>query len=518
MQSGREPVRVRGIVNRRGGGGRWFCASTIWRLGRGLGLAVILWPAAGSAAPLRNNSSPHHAPALDPEYGVGNWIWAAETRDLQTVRFWRRIEIPLHESVALARLTITADDSYRLFLDGREIGLGASWPTLTKYDFPRLLTPGVHILAVRAFNDAGRAGLVAGLHVALDDRRTTIDVPTDQTWKIVPNDEKKWMTRRTADPHWAAATVEGPYVGGPWKFTKPAHIFIVPPIQPSTESFVQSTWFRILVLSLFGLLAVTCLWLLGRLAIYSQAQRIVQSERARIARDIHDDLTAGLTHLLLLGEVAQSELPAGSEARQRVGKVCDKARGLSRSMNEIIWMVNSQRDTFRDFVSYVCKYAGTFLQPTPIRCRFDIGDNLPDLTCDLGVRRNLFLAVKEALNNAARHSGATELILHIQCRRQEIIVAVEDNGKGFDPALADRERNGLANMRQRAAEAGGACRLITQPGAGCRVEFAAPIARSSRRGAHQWLQSWNRGAPAPPERHPSPCVAPAPVRSSHPTP
>jgi signal transduction histidine kinase len=280
----------------------------------------------------------------------------------------------------------------------------------------------------------------------------------------------------------------------------------------------QSTWFRILVLGLLGLLAVTCLWLLGKLAIYSQAQRIVQWERARIARDIHDDLTARLTQLLLLSEVAQRELPGGSEARQRVGKVCDKARALSRSMNEIIWMVNSQRDTFRDFVAYVCKYAETFLQPTPIRCRFNLADDLPDLPCDLGVRRNLFLAVKEALNNAARHSGATEVVLHIQCQGQEIIVTVEDNGKGFEPALVDAERNGLANMRQRAAEAGGACRLITQSGAGCRVEFAVPLARSSRRRAQVWLRSWKRAVPALPERQPLPAVAPAPAPSFWSTP
>ena len=143
--------------------------------------------------------------------------------------------------------------------------------------------------------------------------------------------------------------------------------------------------------------------------------------------------------------------------------VCEKARGLSRLMNEIIWMVNSKRDTFRDFTSYVCKYAETFLEATPIRCRFDVEEEMPDLPCDLGVRRNLFLGVKEALNNAVRHSGASEVLVQIRWREQQMVVAIEDNGHGFDPALDERQGNGLSNMIARAAEAGVAFAVDHQP-------------------------------------------------------
>jgi signal transduction histidine kinase len=98
----------------------------------------------------------------------------------------------------------------------------------------------------------------------------------------------------------------------------------------------------------------------------------------------------------------------------------------------------------------------------------------------LPVRRNLFLAVKEALNNAAKHSQADELFLRIYRRGQKLLVAVEDNGHGFDPAQTGGERNGLANMWQRMAEIGGACEVLSQPGGGCLVVFTVPAPRARR--------------------------------------
>src|ERR1019366_10115638 len=82
-------------------------------------------------------------------------------------------------------------------------------------------------------------------------------------------------------------------------------------------------------------------------------------------------------------------------------------------MDEVVWAVNARRDTSRDFANYVCKYAQVFLNSTPIRCRLDVEPDLPATVFDLPLRRNLFLAVKEALNNAAKHSEATELFLRI---------------------------------------------------------------------------------------------------------
>jgi signal transduction histidine kinase len=460
-------------------------------------------------------SAPPGKSRLDPKYGVGSWIWASETHDEQLCRFWREFDIPRHSIVVNARLRITVDNSYRLFLDGRELGRGGEWRSLTEHDLTQLLNPGAHTLAVEAFNDYLEAGVLAGLIIHLADGRT-IEIASDPSWRVVPLTESGWLTKTEPGRDWPAATVVGAFLQAPWD-QEPSKIIMAPLVLPITLRFWQEGWFQILLLSFCALAAAMFLQLMGKLAVQSRAQEVVQRERARIARDIHDDLTAGLTQLVLMGEVAQSALPAGSEPRRLVDKVCEKARGLSLSMNEIIWVVNSQRDTLRSFVSYACKYAKTFLQPTSIRCRFNNEEEMPDLPCDMGVRRNLFLAVKEALNNAARHSGADELVLGIHRQGKSIVLIIEDDGKGFDPALADGERNGLSNMMKRATEAGGVCRVSSQPGNGCRVEFVVPLARATPLHTNWPPGFWKRRAPSQTPPQAPPAVSSSPVHPSNST-
>ena len=94
---------------------------------------------------------------------------------------------------------------------------------------------------------------------------------------------------------------------------------------------------------------------------------------------------------------------------------------------------------------------------------------MPAADFDLPVRHNLFLAVKEALNNAAKHSEADELFFRIARAGKKLAVTVEDNGRGFDASAASADRNGLTNLAQRMAEIGGTCAVFSQPGAGCLV-------------------------------------------------
>ena len=136
-----------------------------------------------------------------------------------------------------------------------------------------------------------------------------------------------------------------------------------------------------------------------------------------------------------------------------------------------------RRDTLRDFASYVCGYAQEFFKRTSIQCLFDVDPEMSSAPLDLPLRRSLLMAIKETLNNAAKHSGATEVMLQIRWQRQKLVVVVEDNGKGFAPAAAKAERNGLINMSQRMKELGGACLVTSQPGQGCRVVFSIPLSR-----------------------------------------
>ncbi len=366
-------------------------------------------------------------------------------------------------------------------LDGRELGTGSDWRSITEYDIGLLLASGWHVLAVEAFNDNREAGMQFGLKIELMDGRV-IEIPSDSNWRIAPAEERGWESKREAPPHWGKAVEMSTLLPrlGNWQERKPTMVVKVPILLPVELQFWQRGWFQAALLSVVVAAVLVCLRLMAQLAVQSKAQAMLQRERARIARDIHDELGARLTELALEGEVAQTELPAGSDARARLDALSEKARALSGAMDEVVWMVNSRRDTLRDFATYACKHARRFLEPTPIRCRLDVEADLPEVMFELPVRRNLLLAVKEALNNAAKYSGATELFLRVHRIGKTVRVVVEDNGRGFDPELADPARNGLTNMAHRMQEIGGECRIISKAGGGCRVEFQVPLPNASR--------------------------------------
>lgn len=435
---------------------------------------------------------------------VGVWIWDQHAFDKQTCRFWKSFEVPSGTTVSRAVLRLTVDNGYRLFLDGREIGRGSDWKTLTEYDLKWLLNPGTHVIAVEAFNDRLEGGLICGLQIELVDQRV-VKIVSDSTWKVVPLDEKNWTEQKNPSPAWHSTIVVGGLQKPPW-INWPFAVVAEPPLQPIVLHFWQRPWFQVALILLSGMMLLLCLWLLAQLVAQSKSQRLLQLQRARIARDIHDDLGARLTQLVLLGELAQSELPPQSVIRTQIDRICENARDLSRAMDEVVWAISSRRDTLQDFAAYVCKYALVFLRDTGIRCRLDVEPDLPPMAFDLAIRRNLLLAVKEAISNAAKHSGANELMLRIHRQGEGVRVLVEDDGNGFDIAQADATRNGLMNMAQRMAEVGGKFSVKTAPGQGCEIEFSLPLIHARQR--LHWLR-WLLPEPGEPSELEQPSFAPA---------
>jgi len=105
----------------------------------------------------------------DRTNGLGDWIWTQKTLDRQTCQFWKSFEIPKGAVVAHARLRMTVDNDFTLFLDGREVGRGAEWRHLYEKDLTLLLSPGKHVLALKAYNSDAQAGVLFGLQIELED-------------------------------------------------------------------------------------------------------------------------------------------------------------------------------------------------------------------------------------------------------------------------------------------------------------------------------------------------------------
>jgi signal transduction histidine kinase len=253
--------------------------------------------------------------------------------------------------------------------------------------------------------------------------------------------------------------------------------------------FYRTWWFQILVaLVLLGAVASLVRYVelrkMRRQVERAEREGAIERERARIAKDIHDDLGASLTEITLLSELAQSGDAPPAEVQSDMRKIAARTRQLTRSLDATVWAVNPRNDSLDSLVSYLCHHAEEYLHTAGIRCRLDVPEGLPPRAVTAAVRHNVYLIVKEALHNVVKHSGATEVSLRITIDAEKLTVAVTDNGRGFDASAdapmhpaSDRRGNGLENMRRRAEEIGGRLALQSAAGNGTRVQLEVRFAQ-----------------------------------------
>ncbi|HWL15970.1 MAG TPA: triple tyrosine motif-containing protein, partial [Opitutus sp.] len=254
--------------------------------------------------------------------------------------------------------------------------------------------------------------------------------------------------------------------------------------------FWQTSWFIVLcILTAAGVVG----WL-ARAITRRRMQRQIEAmerrhelerERARIAQDIHDDVGASLSRIAMLSQPARGELSAPERAADMLSRIYSTAREVTRSLDEIVWAVDPRHDTLDSLVDYMGRFAQSFLAPAGLRCRLDLPVEVPSWPLTAEARHNLFLAFKEALNNAAKHAGASEVRISLRVDAESFTISVKDNGAGLAPGRASTETDrlnsghGLANMQSRLARIGGRCEIAGEDGAGTNVSFIVQVARDA---------------------------------------
>src|SRR3989441_4109434 len=239
-------------------------------------------------------------------------------------------------------------------------------------------------------------------------------------------------------------------------------------------------------------LTATAVWLLGTVIAvvhYFSTQKLqrqleslrqheaVEKERARIARDIHDQLGASLTQVSLLGELVESDKESPEEVEAHARQITQTARETTQALDEIVWTVNPSNDTLDSLITYVCKNAQEFLAVAGVRYRLNVPARLPGAAISPEVRHNVFLASKEAITNVVRHAQASVVSIRLRLEPSKCILEIEDNGRGV-AGLSDAtgsSRNGLRNMRKRMEDIGGSFSIGRAPEAGTVVRFMVPI-------------------------------------------
>ncbi|MEM8558964.1 MAG: triple tyrosine motif-containing protein, partial [Bacteroidota bacterium] len=270
------------------------------------------------------------------------------------------------------------------------------------------------------------------------------------------------------DGVWNEAGVAVPVVVAPW--------------------FWQTVWFRLLVgMALVGVVAFVA-WSFSHRAYQRrlaqmEAQQALERERARISRDMHDEVGASLTEIAILSELAQLQAaqtrgdggPAvlPDAAAGRLQQIADTSRATLDAIGQIVWALNPRNDRLDHLVAYLRESAAQTLEPTGLDVVLRFPEGVPAQSVTTEFRRNVFLVLREAVHNLVKHAGAQRVTVGVRLDETGLVLTVEDDGVGF--ASGRRFGNGLANMRERAAEIGGTLTVESEPGAGTRIRLEAPL-------------------------------------------
>ncbi len=208
----------------------------------------------------------------------------------------------------------------------------------------------------------------------------------------------------------------------------------------------------------------------------AEYQRALEAERTRIAQDLHDELGATLTEIRFLGAVESRDELVPKTTRSQLREVSEKSHQMVSSLDEIVWAVNPANDSLPNLANYLCHVTEEFFRAAEMRCRLDVEQSLPPVALTSEVRHNLYLVVREALNNVVKHSRATEAWLRIHWKDRSLHIIVEDNGRGFVSTDKQNSGNGLSNMPRRIQKIGGVFECDSSPGRGTVCRIHLPLA------------------------------------------
>jgi two-component system sensor histidine kinase DesK len=202
-----------------------------------------------------------------------------------------------------------------------------------------------------------------------------------------------------------------------------------------------------------------------------EKQKSIEVERERISHDMHDDLGAGISALKLQAEFLKQKAE-NDDLQSDIDELLKTSEEMNLSMREMLWSLNSGNDTLGSFIDYAIQYADNFLKKTPIKLQSESEDIISETSISTELRRNMFLCLKEALNNAYKHSQSDQLKLSFIQKDREFTMKISDNGIGIKNGKT--EGNGLRNMKRRMQEQNGECHVLSEE-SGTQVLFKITI-------------------------------------------
>ena len=246
------------------------------------------------------------------------------------------------------------------------------------------------------------------------------------------------------------------------------------------QPFWNQAWFLSLLVAAGAVFIAWILFLIyqrrsrQRLAAF-RLTNAVERDRARIARDMHDDLG---TRVSLMKHAASVALQAIDEnprkARHQAVRLESAATDLVRAMDGLVWAVNPANDSLDRLVGHLSGVAQEIFRDAPVTMRILIPTDLPPVLLRSDFRHHFSLVVKETLHNILKHAGTCEATLQLMVEEKTLVAVITDTGTGFDPANP-KAGNGLLNLTARTKELRGTCEIHSAPGKGTRIVLRCPL-------------------------------------------
>jgi ligand-binding sensor domain-containing protein/signal transduction histidine kinase len=243
----------------------------------------------------------------------------------------------------------------------------------------------------------------------------------------------------------------------------------------------ETTWFR---MSALGLCVAATAWAarylseakLRRQLEQLEREHALEKERARIARDVHDDLGSSVTGVRFL--VSRLKENVADPAREvLLDQLSSQTQRLAFDLERVVWTVTPRNNSLDRLVAFAGKFVQNFFRGSGIECRIERETPIPPCPLEPEVQHHLLALTKEAANNALKHSRATQVTLSTRFSDGVFTLSMRDNGLGFVvDAPEHSERNGLGNMRTRASEIGGSLEIRSKLDAGTEIRISVPMA------------------------------------------
>jgi two-component system sensor histidine kinase UhpB len=184
----------------------------------------------------------------------------------------------------------------------------------------------------------------------------------------------------------------------------------------------------------------------GGIILRNKRQKQLQNMRNSIADDLHDDIGSTLSSISIMSELAREKSP---QAQTLLASIGESTHIIQENMSDIIWTVKPGNDRFENILQRMNEFASEILDAKNIAFEFISDAAVPASRLNMEQRKNFYLFFKEAINNAAKHSGATSVSVHISQKDGFISMHIKDNGRGFDSSEISGG-NGMNTLKKRA--------------------------------------------------------------------